>query len=288
MRVFITGLTGFIGAELARHLQACGHEIFGSSTRESAAAGARVIRHRLGEPIDARWLDGVDVLVHAAWDLSPRAGARNLEGTGEWREAAAKQGAHAVFISSYSAHLDFPTAYGRDKAAAEREFMGPAASIVRPALVIGNGGLFADLMLAVQRGVLLPLPDGGRPELDLIDVMDLCDATRRIAEQRRAGSANLSAGRRSLRDVCSSVARGLGRRPPLVVPVPTRPVVLMLGALAAASRGAVDLQLRERLMGYAENARRGRRSDLAEIIGRAPEDPIKSVLAHARRAAANH
>jgi nucleoside-diphosphate-sugar epimerase len=279
VRVFITGITGFVGSELAQGLRSEGHEVRGSSTRGSGArASSGVVVHRLGEPIDPAWLAGVDVLVHAAWDLAPTSGSRNVAGSVSWREAAAASGSHAVFISSYSAYADFPTAYGRDKASAEAAFTGSAASVVRPALVVGRGGLFARLVARVRRGRILPLPDGGRHDVDLIDVSDLCQALCALVSQRRPGSYDLSAGRLSLRQLCGGIARALGHGPPLVVPVPMTPVARALEVLA---RRGIALGVGERLLGYVENGKRLRRSSLAEILTRMPTGPMASVLARA-------
>jgi NADH dehydrogenase len=277
--VFITGITGFLGSELAERFRSEGHDVRGSSTRSAAAgASAHVVRHRLGDPVDPAWLAGVDALVHAAWDLAPTAGSRNIAGSMSWREAAAASGAHAVFISSYSAYADFPTAYGRDKAAVEAAFAGSTASVVRPALVVGRGGLFARLVARVGRGRVLPLPDGGRHPVDLIDVSDLCQALGTIVSERRSGSADLSAGRLSLRELCGGIARALGRAPPLVLPVPMTPVARALEGLAC--RG-LTFGVGERLLGYLENGKRLRRSSLPEILNRMPTGPLASVLAHA-------
>lgn len=282
MRAFITGITGFVGSALAHHFRRAGHDVRGSSTRSPAGASPAdpVVVHRLGEPVDPAWLAGVDVLVHAAWDLAPAASDRNVAGSTAWREAAATSGALAVFISSYAAYPDFPTRYGREKHAVEAAFTGGDACVVRPALVVGRGGLFARLVRGVARSKLLPLPDGGRHPLELIEVSDLCRAVDAIASERRAGSHDLSAGALSLRELCGGIARALGRRPPLVVPVPVAPARLALDALA---RLGIELELRERLLGYAANARRVRRSSLSDILGRPPTRPLDSVLAHAPR-----
>ena len=280
MRLLVTGVAGFLGAELRRHFEQHGHEVVGTTTRPALGAPGRFV-HRLGEPVEPRWLHGVDVLVHAAWDVSAGASARNLAGTAAWREAAAASGAFALFISSYSAHPDFPTAYGRDKATAEAVFEGSGACTLRPALVVGPGGVFARLVESVQKSLLMALPDGGRYPVELVDVADVADVVLRCARERRQGAHDLSAGRLPLRQVCTAIASALGRRSPAIVPVPLRPVLAVLGALGGQPRAA---ELRDRVLGYVENGRRVRRSTLAELLGRAPIEPLESVSSHAPRA----
>jgi nucleoside-diphosphate-sugar epimerase len=279
MRVFITGISGFIGSALAHRLSDAGHEVLGSSTRpaDGSRPAARV-RHSLGQEIDPTWLVGVDALVHAAWDLNPEASSTNRSGSVLWRRAAASAGAHAVFVSSYSAYPDFPTAYGRDKAAVESSFLDAGSCVVRPALVAGRGGLFGELIRRMKRGRFSFLPDGGRHDVELVDIGDVLAAIEVLIRSRARGEHDLSAGRLPLSEVCRAISGGLGRPAPIVVPVPVRPV---LGALALTARFGVGSSQRERLLGYLENSRRRRDSRLAELLGRAPLAPRESAAARA-------
>jgi len=278
MRVFITGIGGFIGSALAHRLESNGHVVVGSSTQPGGGSRAGSVRHTLGQAVDPKWLDGADALVHAAWDLNPRASSANRSGSALWREAATRAGAHAMFVSSYSAYPDFPSAYGRDKAAAEASFIGPGAAIVRPALVAGPGGLFEQLIRTVARSRLSLLPDGGRREVELVDVADAVEAIEILLQRRATGEHDLSTGRMALADVCRAIASGLGRPAPQIVTIPLRPV---LAALAVSARLGLGSAFRERLLGYVENDRRRRTSQLAEILGRTPVPARESARAQA-------
>lgn len=273
MKVFITGIGGFIGSALARHLESRGHVVIGSSTRAGAS-----VRHALGGAVDPAWLADADALVHAAWDLEPSASQRNRSGSLRWREAAAAARVHALFISSYSAYADFPSSYGRDKAEVEASFTGADAAIVRPALVAGRGGLFREFVDRVSRSRLSLLPDGGRQEVELVDVDDVCAAIDVLLQRRASGEHDLSAGRLPLAEVCRAIASGLGRPALRVLPIPTRPV---LGALALSARLGFGAAFRERLLGFVENSRRRRSSGLAALLGRAPITPPESARARA-------
>ncbi len=273
MKVFITGIGGFIGSALARRLESRGHVVVGSSKRPGAS-----VRHALGDAVDPKWLADADALVHAAWDLDPGASDRNRSGSVRWREAAAATRAHALFVSSYSAYPDFPSSYGRDKAEVEASFTGARAAIVRPALVAGNGGLFRELVQRVNGSRLSLLPDGGRPDVELVDVDDVCAAIELLLLRRAPGEHDLSAGRLPLADVCRAIASGLGRNGLNVVSIPTGPV---LGALALCARLGVGTGFRERLLGFVENSRRRRTSGLAALLGRAPVSPRDSARARA-------
>jgi len=273
MKIFITGIGSFIGSALARRLASGGHVVVGSSTRPGAS-----VRHVLGDEVDPQWLADTDALVHAAWDLDPSASDRNRSGSVRWREAAAATHAHALFVSSYSAYSDFPSSYGRDKAEVEASFTGASAAIVRPALVAGGGGLFRELVHRVSGSRLSLLPDGGRHEVELVDVDDVCAAIELLLQRRASGEHDLSAGRLPLADVCRAIASGLGRPALRVMPIPTGPV---LGALALSARLGIGAEFRERLLGFVENSSRRRSSGLAALLGRAPVSPRDSARARA-------
>src|ERR1700723_1472322 len=97
MRIFITGIGGFLGSALAEHLAARGHEVRGSRRSEM----------QLGGPFEASVFAGMEVVIHCAHDFTPGARRKNVDGTRAWFDAAAAQGARLqVLLSSYSARPD--------------------------------------------------------------------------------------------------------------------------------------------------------------------------------------
>ena len=60
----VTGANGFVGSRIAKHLAQ--HGEVRELTRHSEP------RFALGEPVPKSALDGVDVLVHCAYDFRPR------------------------------------------------------------------------------------------------------------------------------------------------------------------------------------------------------------------------
>lgn len=158
MRVVITGITGFLGAGLARALIARGHKVAGTSTRGASTAPWLVTRHRLGDPVPAALFDDCAAVIHAAHDLSRGAADRNVQGTRALLDAALARGiTNQVYISSYSAHEGAVTEYGRVKRALEPAFLEREMMVVRPGLVLGKGGLFERIADAVQGSRILPV-----------------------------------------------------------------------------------------------------------------------------------
>ncbi len=190
MRVFLTGITGFLGASLARQWAERGHAVCGAAPDVTEGAPG-MIRYNLGDPLEPSVLAGVDVIVHGAYDAAASY-STNYDGTILIYEAARSAAvARQIFISSYSARADAASEYGKLKYALERFFQAQGQSVVRPGLVIGNGGLFGRNMRKILASPVMPLLDGGRDQLPLIGIRDFTAAMTAILEEGRTGTYNL-------------------------------------------------------------------------------------------------
>ena len=184
MKIFITGLNGFIAGRLATHLSASGHDVTGSSRAPSRVSGARI--WALGEPVGDEMLHGVDVLIHCAHDFTRGAGHATVDGTLALANAARRAGVRRqIFVSSLSAREDARSEYGRTKYAIERALFERGETIVRPGTVIGAGGLFGKMANMIRTKSVLPLVDGGKAEMTVIGISDFCKAMEAIV--RRVG-----------------------------------------------------------------------------------------------------
>lgn len=265
MRVFITGVSGFLGAALGAHLAESGHIVGGSATRIlPAPKGVRELRiMRFGEPLTAELFAGYEAVVHAAYSLLPADEQRNVDGTLSAFRAAGEAGAvRQVFVSSYSAHAGATSAYGRSKQRIEEALAG-SATIVRPGLVIGRGGLFARMRRIVERMPVVPCISGtgGFP---VVAIADVCLACERLVSATEPSVANLYLEQRvSLRDLLQEVARALRVRR-VFLPIP------YAAAFAAAwAFEKVPLQLGvtlENVRGLRANRDASFRSDLRTYV----------------------
>src|ERR1044072_9296369 len=119
MKVFITGINGFIGSALARSLLQRGHEVIGSvSSKEklgsvsSHSTQSYVVR--INEEFDPEIFQGVEMLVHCAYDVRKGRAAVNLEGTKKLAHAAMNEGVKwQIYVGSYSAHEKATSEYGQ-------------------------------------------------------------------------------------------------------------------------------------------------------------------------------
>ena len=162
--IAVTGASGFVGGALTRHLARCGYAVRALSRAGEGPPlpGIEHVRYELAAPPA---LDGVQVVIHAAFaEHDPERGADpNREGARLLLEAARAAGVKPVFLSSFSAHGDAISAYGRSKLAIERLFDGPADAILKLGLVVGDGGVFERMRAMAAGRALLPVPGADKP-----------------------------------------------------------------------------------------------------------------------------
>jgi len=177
--VIITGANGFVGGSLVKHFQAKGWLVraWVHSPPAVRLAGVSYTAYDLGELAPATQLTGADYLVHAAhapYETGRRSDELNLRGAQALVNACRQQEVKFVFLSSFSACDQADSHYGKVKLGIEA-LLDPARDLVlRPGLVLGSGGLFANMSAMVARRTLIPLVGGGRQPVHLIAVEDLC------------------------------------------------------------------------------------------------------------------
>src|SRR6185369_7594112 len=126
--ILITGATGFIGARLATAALERGYAVRTLTRSDWSSAPWVSTSERffgsLPSQIPATLFEGVDVVVHCAADVAGegrQAAAVNVEGTRRLAERARAAGVKTfIFLSSQSARVDAPSAYGQTKYAAEQ------------------------------------------------------------------------------------------------------------------------------------------------------------------------
>lgn len=183
MNILLTAANSFIGRNLGAYLHGKGHLITATVRRDKSdsfkppwlsRSFAWDIRNP--EQADASIFNGVNSVVHLAHDFGPGMVEANIEATGFLSEKASKAGVEKqIFLSSYSARPDAVSDYGIIKYRLERYFLERGHVIVRPGLVIGNGGMFLRFFKAVRKYPVIPLINGGRGETPVISIGQLCE-----------------------------------------------------------------------------------------------------------------
>lgn len=240
MRILIFGASGFIGAHLARYATAQGHEVV-ALCRSGSVTGftGKCLKWTFGAPLIASEMVGSSCAIHLAHDFNGAAGARltfeeTLSNVARLRAAGVGR---QIFFSSYSAGEHATSLYGRAKFALEK---GLAESddivIVRPGLVLGDGGIYGRIRKWAKRLPVIPLPDGGYGQVPVIEVDRLCAEilviTETVVPLRECNVFEKEP--RSLRQLVLAAAAEGGRKP-WIVSVPASLIVLGL-RLATALR----------------------------------------------------
>ena len=232
MRVLITGIGGFIGRHLARHLQDVGHEVHGLAL--SNGSGLEAFKMSYADIRDAAKVEAVvaacrpDAVVHLAGLSRPRDPANppetfrrvNVEGTRHVIQALRDRPTTRVILASSGQvygivdpdqqpiaedHSRNPKGhYAESKAAAEDIVLAyPSGIVVRSFNTIGRGqpeGFalpdFADRLAAIRAGTLERFECGNlESKLDFLHVSDAVEGYRCVLERGELGATyNLASG----------------------------------------------------------------------------------------------
>jgi nucleoside-diphosphate-sugar epimerase len=251
--IAVTGANGYLGGRVISYLRAAGGEPVALVRRpqaggRSSAAGQPARRYALAEPLEPCLLDGVETVVHAAWDLSARGEetrAVNVCGSLPLLEELAARGGRAVLISSLAAFAGARSLYGRAKLELEREVLDRGGAVLRPGVVFGvdAGGLFGAMAAAVSGAPFAPLIGGGWQRLFVTHDEHLCELLAAITSGRFAPQAPVFAAHElptTLRAIAVQLAQAHGHRL-RVLPVPQRLAYL---GLRSAELAGLSLSFR--------------------------------------------
>jgi nucleoside-diphosphate-sugar epimerase len=231
MRIFITGVTGYLGRNLTLHLSRA-NEVIGLSRKEETLPGVSTVRLELGERVSASLFHGCNTVIHTAHDFAAGAEEKNIWGTSLIRDAAAEAGvAQQIFLTSYSARPDAKSEYGRTKYRIEKAFLDMGLTVLRLGLVIGNGGLFACMRRSILRTPIVPLIGAGKDRVALIAVSHVLAATETIISRRLIGAYGLFYEvRPTTQEFVQAIKLHAGQRPRFL----SIPTELAIAALSVA------------------------------------------------------
>ncbi|MDE3070756.1 MAG: sugar nucleotide-binding protein [Acidobacteriota bacterium] len=241
----VTGANGYVGSRILGHLRESGLDAIALVRDPAAIAQAEgqappARRYALGEPLAAGTLEGVETVVHAAYDASQRGpgiGEVNVRGSMALLQDAGARGARFVLISSLSAFRGARSLYGQAKLELEREVLARGGVALRPGLVFGRqaGGLFGSMAATLSRGSVAALPGGGWQRQFMTHDRTLAELIAAIATGTVQPAATLFAAHEApttLRAIAEQLAAEAGHTL-RVLALPARPVLLGMRAAEA-------------------------------------------------------
>ena len=229
----VTGATGYLGSRICEALDATGWQVI-KLTRSPDKNLGTDISYDLSAPLTVqltKTLRSVDVLVHAAYDLSLSDAADvwrvNVEGTRKILEAAVTANVSRVIVlSSMSAYEGTTQLYGRAKLEIEAMTIASGGCALRPGLVYGSrpGGM-AGALKKFSYMPVAPVIAGGLG-IYTVSEDDLMKVISMLARAATVPSATISVAhprKVQLSELLRTFARSEGRTCHLV-PIPWKTV----------------------------------------------------------------
>ncbi|WP_394825673.1 SDR family oxidoreductase [Pendulispora albinea] len=236
MRVFVTGGTGFVGAELVAELIRTGHRVLGlarsqASARKLRSAGAEVQEGDLADRDGLRrGALASDAVIHAAFDLDLADWAKGGESDGRAIEAigdaiadsprlfVVTSGAFGIDVPGMASERDESPAGGHprvtERVAAEASARGARVALLRLGVVHGNGDRhFLPKLIAIARakGISAYVGDGAQ-RWPMVHLRDAAEAYRLTLERGAAGARYHAIAEEgvAVREIAAVIARKLG------------------------------------------------------------------------------
>lgn len=177
-QIIITGANGFLGSYLTTFFSEKGFKVIAlvRSIPNEKLPSVLYKHYQMNQTEDFDFFDENSILIHCAYvkkqllieneDINIFA-AKHLI-------AQAKKNKiwQCVFVSSFSVAQNTDTYYVNQKQKVEEIFKAYNHLIVRPSLLIGNGGLFENSIKTVKKFKVLPVIQGGNQPIYYVSVQD--------------------------------------------------------------------------------------------------------------------
>lgn len=189
----ITGANGFIGQALVKALADKHYNVIAyvRSYPTNKIEGIQYEIFNLEHNYPSTYFSNIDVLIHLAFNFEPTYSEGediNIKMARFIQQSNIKQ---KVFVSSFAAAPPITQSYyGITKSTIESLFMTDL--IIRPSLVIGNGGLYHRIKTQLQHNRFVPVFKQGNQAIQTIHLDDLINSMIFLIENNKKGIYHLS------------------------------------------------------------------------------------------------
>ena len=189
MNIIIFGASGFIGNSLINYLLKNNNNVIGCSRNIviKKSKKFRFYRWEFGQIIAKKLLLNIDCAIHLTHDFNTIDGkSRTINGTIKIVKFLKKAGVkHQVFFSSYSAHKNSDTNYGKTKFIIEKKIKSlKNVLIIRPGLVLGNGGLCKTIKKMLSNFPFFIIPFSKKFKVPVISIHKVCHITSCLLKKK--------------------------------------------------------------------------------------------------------
>lgn len=176
--ILITGAAGLVGKAFVDHFCSLNWKVIAlcRTIPKNKNTNANYVVFNLGEEIVHELLQQSNYVVHCALDKNNT--ELNYVGSKALIDQCRAHSVKFVFISSFSAHNEAISSYGKDKVRVENYLDANKEIILKLGLVVGDNGLFNTMKNYVLSNKLLLLLDGGKQPLQLVTLADCCRALK--------------------------------------------------------------------------------------------------------------
>lgn len=233
--IVITGANGYIGSALVRYFSQKKYVVT-ALVRKKPTVVIDNVDYQLYEMesnAEMPYLTSDSVVIHCAYSKTKSEPDNNIAAAKHLLNEARKKGvSKCIFLSSISVLSTSESYYSQQKKAIEELFDSKNDLIVRPSLVVGNGGLFAQTLQTLQKTKLLPLINGGNQPIYYVGIHDLLRYIDNGIENDSSGIHQITNPKPILyKDFYVTIAQQLGfKTTPIQIPLFLMKTVVFLNS----------------------------------------------------------
>lgn len=206
--IAITGANGFIGSYLKEYFLSKGFKVksFQRSRLAKHDTDDTLVSYDLQLPLASKDFLKIDTLIHCAYTpyttKCENADEINIKATERIIEMCRQHKIKIIFLSSFSAHSEAQSHYGKNKLVLEKMFDEKRDLILKLGLVVGNGGMFQKMKELLDNKYIIPLIDSGKQLVQTIGMPDLLEIFNVAIDKGITGTYNVAEEKpRSLKNI---------------------------------------------------------------------------------------
>ncbi len=197
-KIIISGASGFLGSALTNYFISNKFQVIALVRKlpVEKVEGVRYSILNLNKQVEESVFENAFCFIHCAYirsDASADSVKNNFEGTGKLLQlCSAYSVKKRIFISSLSANGINNSAYALQKIQTEKLFTGPHDLILRPGLVLGNGGLVRSMIEQLKNHRFIPLLNGGKQKIQTVYINDLVEVINECIQKNTTGTLSVA------------------------------------------------------------------------------------------------